>query len=32
MSGWEVTPPCVFVQDAKGCPYSTDRFREARRA
>jgi integrase len=29
MRGWEVTPPWVFVQDAKGCPYSTDRFREA---
>jgi len=24
MRGWEVTPPWVFVQDAKGCPYSTE--------
>ena len=29
MRGWEVTPPWTFVQDAKGWPYSTDRFREA---
>jgi hypothetical protein len=29
MRGWEVTPPWTFVQDAKGRPYSTDRFREA---
>jgi len=29
MRGWEVGPPWTFVQNAKGEPYSTDRFRAA---
>ncbi|HEV7464349.1 MAG TPA: tyrosine-type recombinase/integrase, partial [Methyloceanibacter sp.] len=29
MRGWEVTPPWIFVQNAKGKPYNTDRFRAA---
>jgi integrase len=29
MRRWEVNPPWTFVQDARGRPYSTDRFREA---
>jgi len=29
MRRWEVTPPWTFVQNSKGQPYTTDRFREA---
>lgn len=29
MRGWEVTPPWIFVQNARGEAYSTDRFRAA---
>jgi integrase len=29
MRSWEVGPPCTFVQNARGEPYTTNRFRTA---